>query len=400
MHPTNIKNLFLLDPQVVYLNHGSFGATPKPVFSVYQEWQRRLEGQPVHFFIDELMVELAKARQALASYLHAAAEDLAFIPNATHGVNLVARSLDLEPGDEILSTNHEYGACNNIWEFVCQKSGAQYVRQAIPFPIASQEQVLDQFWQGVTARTKIIFLSHITSPTAVCLPVESICRRAKQAGILTLIDGAHAPGQIPLDLESIGADFYTGNCHKWMLAPKGSAFLYTRREVQSMIEPLVVSWGWGADSPFDTQSKYLDNLQWSGTNDYSAYLSVPAAIRFQVDHNWEKIREDCHRLLHRALDRISELTGIGLAYLHNGTSFYQMAVAPLPPIADINGFKKRLYKEFHVEVPCANWEGHQFIRISVQGYNAQADIDALLNALKTLLQTEKDPRFPRPSASN
>ena len=400
MHPANIKDLFLLDPRVVYLNHGSFGATPKPVFKVYQEWQRELEEQPVHFFIDGLMVELAKARNALASYLHADAQDLAFIPNATHAVNLVARSLNLQPGDEVLSSNQEYGACNNIWEFICQKTGAHYIRQPIPFPIASQEEVLDQLWQGVTPRTKIIFLSHITSPTAVCFPVESICRRARQASILTFVDGAHAPGQIPLDLESIGADFYTGNCHKWMLAPKGSAFLYTRREVQSMIEPLVVSWGWGEDSPFETGSRYLDNLQWSGTNDYSAYLSVPAAIRFQADHDWERIREDCHQILHGALERISKLTGIGSPYPQNGTFFYQMAVVPLPPIADIKGFKKRLYDEFHIEVPCANWEDHQFMRISVQGYNTQADIDSLLIALETLLQTERDTRFPRQSASD
>ncbi|HZD55782.1 MAG TPA: aminotransferase class V-fold PLP-dependent enzyme [Anaerolineales bacterium] len=395
----DIKNLFLLDPGVVYLNHGSFGATPRPVFKVYQQWQQALERQPVHFFNAELMVELAKARQTLGTYLGAPAEDLACIPNATHAVNLVARSLDLKPGDEILSTNHEYGACNNVWEFICQKSGAHYIRQTVPLPITSPQEVLHELWQAVTPRTRIIFLSHIASSTAACFPVEAVCRRARQAGILTFIDGAHAPGQIPLDLVSIGADFYTGNCHKWMLAPKGSAFLYARQEVQSMLEPLVVSWGWGQDSPFDTGSRYLDNLQWSGTDDYSAYLSVPAAIRFQADHDWDHIRVECHQLLRQALERISGVTGIDPPYAQDEASYYQMAVAPLPPIAEPKRLKDRLYEEFHIEVPCTTWENHQSLRISVQGYNTQADIDTLLNALKTLLKEEKGPHLPRQSAS-
>ncbi|MBE2224252.1 MAG: aminotransferase class V-fold PLP-dependent enzyme, partial [Anaerolineae bacterium] len=222
----NLKKQFLLDTTITFLNHGSFGATPRPVFAVYQEWQRRLERQPVQFIINELPDLLAEARQALGYYLNAAPDNLVYIPNATFGLNVVARSLKLEAGDEVLTTDHEYGACNNVWQFVSDKSGIVYKKQPIPLPLESDEVTLETFWQGVTTKTKVIFLSHITSATAVTFPVTQICQTAREAGILTVIDGAHAPGQIPLDMEAIGADFYFGNCHKWLCAPKGAAFLF------------------------------------------------------------------------------------------------------------------------------------------------------------------------------
>ena len=208
---TDFGQYFLLDPDIHFLNHGSFGACPRPVFEAYQEWQRRLELQPVLFLGRELVHYDQQARQALAEYLHAEADDLVYIPNATHGVNIVARSLDLRPGDEILTTNHEYGACDNTWQFLCQKSGARYIHQPLPTPLGSDEEIVERLWQDVTRRTRLIFVSQITSPTALILPVRAICQRARQEGILTLIDGAHAPGQIEIDLMAIGADFYTGN---------------------------------------------------------------------------------------------------------------------------------------------------------------------------------------------
>ena len=209
----DLKQHFLLDPDIHFLNHGSFGACPRPVFEAYQEWQRRLERQPVLFLGRELVGYEHQARQALGEYLHAEADDLVFVPNVTHGVNIVARSLSLGPGDEILTTNHEYGACDNTWEYLCRKSGTHYIHQPLPTPLESDEEIVAQLWQAVTPRTRLIFLSHITSPTAMILPVGAICQRARQEGILTLIDGAHAPGQILVDLEAIEADFYTGNCH-------------------------------------------------------------------------------------------------------------------------------------------------------------------------------------------
>ncbi|PID85710.1 MAG: aminotransferase [Chloroflexi bacterium] len=381
----NLKHEFLLDPNIVYLNHGSFGATSRPVFAAYQAWQRRLEQQPVQFIIGELPDLLAEARQALGQYLHADADNLVYVPNATFGLNIIARSLALSTGDEVLTTDHEYGACNNVWQFFSDKRGFRYKQQPIPLPLVSDEDMLAAFWQGVTPQTKVIFLSHITSATAVTLPVTQICQRAKENGILTIIDGAHTPGHIPLDMQAIGADFYFGNAHKWLCAPKGAAFLFTRPEHHHLLEPLVVGWGWGEERTFTFGSNYLDYFQWPGTDDLSSYLSVPAAIEFQKKHNWEAVRQKCHTLLHKALQTIAQLTGLKSPYPDE--SFYQqMAVVPLPAIADLEAFKARLYDDFRVEIPCIQWHTSQFIRISIQGYNSQDDIDALVHALKTMLK--------------
>lgn len=381
----SLKDLFLLEPDIVFLNHGSFGATPRPVFEVYQEWQLRLERQPVRFFLSELSVHLSEARAVLAKYLNAEPEELAYIPNATHGVNIIARSIDLQPGDEVLTSDHEYGACDNAWEFVCRKAGAHYIRQPLPLPAASPQEMIEQLWSGVTDRTRLIFLSHITSPTAIRLPVEAICQRAREAGIITFIDGAHAPGQIHLDLAAMEVDFYTGNCHKWLMAPKGSAFLYSRFERQESVEPLVVSWGWGPNTSLSYGSRYLDSLQWPGTKDHSAALSVPAAIRFQEEHDWPAVRQCCHELLRQALEGMVSLTGLPSNYTSTNEPYSQMASALLPPIRDLEALKTRLYDDYRVEVPLMEWNGRQLIRISVQGYNSPEDIRVLLHALEDLL---------------
>jgi isopenicillin-N epimerase len=380
----NLAALFLLTPEVVFLNHGSFGATPRPVFEVYQAWQRRLERQPVQFMTSELEESLFEAREKLGAYVHAHADDLVYVPNATFGLNIVARSLALAPGDEVLATDHEYGACNNVWEFMSLKRGFRYVRQAIPMPFASQEEIADQFWGGVSPATKVIFISHITSPTAARFPAEQICARAKQAGILTVVDGAHTVGQIVLDMGAIDADFYLSNGHKWLCSPKGSAFLYTRRERQPLIEPLVVGWGWGPERNRASGSDYVDYLQYLGTNDLSSYLAVPAAIAFQEQHNWTAVRQQCHALLSEAITRICDLTRLETVYPDN-SAFQQMAVAPLPQIEDLNGMKKELLDKYGVEIPLIDWKGRHFIRLSIQGYNTREDVDVLLSALESLL---------------
>ncbi len=282
---THLKEYFLLDPAIVFLNHGSFGATPKPVFEAYQNWQLRLERQPVLFLGRELDGLLLESRMALGGYLNADANDLVYIPNATHGVNIIAHSLQLKPGDEILTTDHEYGACDYTWDFICGKTGAKYIHHPIALPVHSEEEIVDQFWQGVTSQTKVIYLSHITSSTALRLPVEEICLRAHQVGILTIIDAAHSPGQIPVDLQKLNADMIFGNAHKWLLNVKGSAFLYVRRELQHLIEPLIVSWGYNSTSETTTGSRFIDLLQWTGTKDPTAALTVPAAIQFMKDHD-------------------------------------------------------------------------------------------------------------------
>ncbi|MBK7176690.1 MAG: aminotransferase class V-fold PLP-dependent enzyme [Chloroflexi bacterium] len=379
-----LRDQFLLNPDIVFLNHGSFGATPRPVFAAYQEWQRLLEAQPVQFIATDMPGYFAAARERLAAYLHAAAADLVYVPNATFGVNVVARSLKLGPGDEILTTDHEYGACDNAWVFACGQTGAIYRHQPITLPVSSADEMVAQFWQGVTPRTKVIYLSHITSPTALRLPVEAICARARQAGILTLIDGAHAPGQIDLDLPALGADFYTGNCHKWMMSAKGAGFLYARPEAQPLLEPLIVSWGWGPNRDFSFGSDFLDYFQWWGTKDPAAALSVPVALDFMAIHDWTAVRQQCHELAVETLGRLTELTHLPPIYPASPDFFGQMVAAPLPQL-DAKELKRRLYAEYRVEVPVVAWNGRQFIRVSIQGYNTRSDVDALVAALAELL---------------
>jgi isopenicillin-N epimerase len=379
-----LKEYFLLDPTIVFLNHGSFGATPKPVLEAYQNWQRRLEHQPVLFLGRELPQLMRESRIALGDYLNAEADDLVYIPNATHGVNIIAHSLQLEPGAEILTTDHEYGACDYTWDFMCQKTGAKYIHQHIPLPVRTEEEIMEQFWQGVTPRTKVIYLSHITSSTALRLPVEKICQRARQAGILTVIDAAHSPGQIPVDLQTLNADIVFGNAHKWLMNAKGSAFLYVRRELQDLIEPLIVSWGYQATPDIATGSRFIDYLQWTGTKDPSAALTVPNAIQFMKDHDWDTVRCGCHLLLRQAIERICDLTGLHPPYPLDSDFYSQMGIAPLPA-TDVTVLKSRLYDEYKIEVPLTEWKNKQFIRISVQGYNTQQDVDALIDALKVLL---------------
>jgi isopenicillin-N epimerase len=380
-----LKELFLLDPDIVFLNHGSFGACPRPVFEAYQEWQRTLERQPVDFMARRFAERLQVAREQLASYLKVSTGELVFIPNATTGINIVARSLQLKPGDEVLATNHEYGAIDRTWDFLCGKSGASYVKQNIPLPVTTPEALVEAFWQGVTPRTRVISLCHITSSTALIFPLQEICRRARARGILTIIDGAHAVGQIELDLIEVGADFYAGNCHKWLCAPKGAAFLFARSEVQALVEPFVVSWGWN-NTPFGPTS-FVDYLEWQGTRDVSSYLAVPAAIEFQATHDWAQARTDCHALLKESLVRLHALTGTAPVYPPDSDLdwYAQMAIVPLPSGCDGVALREKLWEAERIETHIIAWEDLVLLRVSVQAYNTKADIDALVAALEKWL---------------
>ena len=384
MNP-NLTSLFLLDPKVVFLNHGSFGACPAPVLEVYQDWQRRLEKQPVRFLARELPGLLKNARSALAEAVGCRANDLVYLPNATHGVNAAARSLELGPGDEILTTDHEYGACLNAWQYISRQTGAELIQQPLTLPVRSSADLLEEFWGGVTPRTKVLFLSHITSPTALILPIREICSRAREHGLLTVVDGAHAPGQIPLDLTALGADFYTGNCHKWLLAPKGTAFLYVRPNRQLPVEPLVVSWGWGENRTYESGSRLVNLLEWQGTRDPSAALTVPAALAFQEQHGWEVIRENCRGLLTEYLPKFHTLTGKPSLYGTESGLFRQMAAVELPPLEDPADYQAHLYRERRIEIPVIVWHGRHLLRISVQGYNQASDLETLLEALDSSL---------------
>lgn len=380
---THLRQQFLLDPNVIYLNYGFFGACPRPVFEVYQDWQRQLERQPTEFLWRRLEEHLAPSRVALGELLHTDPQNLVFVPNATTGVNIVARSLDLSPGDEVLTTNHEYGAIDRTWRFLAGKGGLRYRHLELHDPITTHEAFVDEFWGGVTVHTRVICLSHITSPTALIFPVAEVCRRAREAGIVTIIDGAHAPGQIDLDLEAIGADFYTGNCHKWLCAPKGAAFLYARPELQDMIEPLVVSWGYESENP--SGSTFQDYLGWVGTREISAYLSIAAAIQFQSEHNWTGVRAECHRLVLQARAWLLELIGEPAPLTSEpGPWLAQMVSARLPKRVDADHFGERLREDYRIEAPVRNWNGQPLLRVSIQGYNTADDIDQLLSAVKHL----------------
>jgi len=340
------------------------------VLDEYQRWQRELERQPVEFLARRYagLIEDAKAR--LAAYLGANADDLVFVPNATAGMNVVARSLELGPGDEVLLTNHEYGAVDYLWAYVCAQAGARLVRRAVePGPA-----LVDELWDAVTPRTRIVSLSHITSATALRLPVEEICRRARADGILAAVDGAHAPGQIELDVEAVGADFYAGNCHKWLCAPKGAGFLWAPPEHQPAMEPLVLGWS-------EREDTFAARHRWQGTTDPAAYLAVPAAIDFLAEHDWDRVRRRCYALAAGARLRFGEL---GLSPIApDETWLGQMAAAELPE-CDTDALKRRLYDDHRIEIPVQRWGGEPIIRASFQGYNDEADLEALAEALVSL----------------
>jgi isopenicillin-N epimerase len=386
----SLRQEFLLDPDVIFLNHGSFGATPEPVFAEYARWQRELERQPVEFLGRRVEGLLDEARAAMAVYLGCPRDDLVFLPNATTGVNVVARSLPLQPGDEVLGTDLEYGACQRTWEWFCQKAGARYEQAHVPLPLTSPREVVEAIFAAVTPRTRAIFLSHITSGTALRLPVETVASRAREAGILTVVDGAHAVGQISVDLIEIGADFYAGNFHKWLCAPKGSGFLYVHPLQQDLMEAPIVSWGWveGSDRQ-RPESQFISRNQPQGTRDVAAYLATPAAVAYQETRQWDEVRARCHDLAVEARQRIGALTGlpqiVPVASPEGYRWFRQMAAAALPDGIDGQELKRRLYDDFRVEIPVTWWNEQPLIRFSFQGYNTRDDLDALVSVLEHLL---------------
>jgi isopenicillin-N epimerase len=373
---TGLRSAFLLDETVTFLNHGSFGATPRDVFARYQEWQLELERQPVLFLARRLEALLADARAALGEYVGVDPDDLVFVPNATAGVNVAAWPLGLRAGDEVLSTDLEYGAIDLMWEHVCGDFGARYLRTPISIPVASTAEIVDAVWSRVGPRTRVLFLSHYTSSTAMRLPVEELCRRARDAGIRTVIDGAHVPGHLPLNLRELDVDFYAGNCHKWLCAPKGAGFLYVRRELQRDVHPLLISWGYEGDDP-----PFVARHEKQGTRDPSAHLTVPYAIEWQRAHDWDAVRERCHALARRARNEL------GLEPLVPDTSeglFGQMVTLRLPATAPEN-LQQRLYDDYRIEIPVFERGDDRFIRASFQAYNDEADLDRLSEALSALL---------------
>jgi isopenicillin-N epimerase len=372
-----LRREFLLDPEVAFLNHGSFGACPRPVFERYQAWQRELELEPIDFFGRRAPDLLAAARAALADYLGCTATDVAFVQNATTGVNLAARSLDLDPGDEVLATDLEYGACDLAWEWVCRRTGARYVRAAIPLPLDDPRTLVDALFAAASERTRILYVSHVTSETGLVLPLEEILARARELGLVAIVDGAHAPAQVPVNLARLGADFYAGNAHKWLCAPKGAGFLHVRSEHQERVDGAVVSWGYSPGATF------VDRIERQGTRDPAAWLAVPDAIRFQAERDWDGVRERCRRLTLDARGELCDL--LGTEPLAPEAMVAQLATVRLPHAA--GDLAERLFARHRVEIPVSGTED-DLLRLSVAAYTTPEEIDRLLAALPRELDAE------------
>ena len=387
----NLDAFFLLRPDVTFLNHGSFGACPRPVFEEYQRWQMQLESQPVAFLdpVRGLSGWMRDARVAMAAMLGTSAENIVGLTNATYALNIVAQSLDLKPGDEILTTDHEYAALEKTWAYVCRKTGAVIRTVNLPLPLTEERQFTDAILDGFTDKTRVLFLSHVTSATALVFPIARAVAEARRRGIYTVIDGAHTPGHIPLDLDALDADFYAGNCHKWIMAPKGSAFLHVRPELQTRLNPLVISHGWTEDAKLPGakgvfgNSPFIDGLEMQGTRDPSAWLAVPAALQFRQDHDWDRIAESCRQLAQETAARVRAITGLPAL---SSPEFCAPQMVSMPVTrCDPAVLKTRLYDDYQIEIPCFDWQDHSIVRVSVQGYNTKSQMDHLVTALTELL---------------
>ena len=383
-----LRHEWTIEDGVTYLNHGSFGPSPRPVQEARAAWTARLERQPMQFFVRDLERELDAAAARLGAFISADPQDLIFVDNATVGMNIVAASVNLSPGDEVLLTDHEYGAVMRIWREACRRAGAQVVVRSIGSKLHSAEEIADALLAGVTDRTRLIVVSHVTSPTAVVLPVAAICRGARERGVPVCIDGPHAVVMVPLDLGEIDCDYYAASCHKWLSAPFGSGFLYVARRCQAALRPLVVSWG---RSISGRPASWKDEFNWTGTHDPAAYLAIPAAIEFLERYGLENFRRETHALAAYARQRIGEFAGVE-PLVPDGPEWYGSMVAlalpgpgsqPAHP-AEPDPLQAALWQRFQIEAPVMRWQGRRLLRVSCHLYNDRSDIDRLIVALAEL----------------
>ena len=376
-----MKPEFLLAPEIAYLNHGSFGACPRTVFEAYQDYQRELELEPVNFLQRHFPEKMQLARVKLADFLHCHADQVTFVRNATYGMNLVARSLPIGNGDTILTTDHEYGAVDRMWEALCSETGAKLKRVQIPLPVECSQDLIDAIVEQIDSSVRVLTFSHITSASSLRFPVEELVNVAAKAGIISVIDGAHAPGQVPLNLDRLNADFYVGNCHKWLLSPKGAAFVHTSARWTDQIRPPIVSWG---NISKGTSSLLLEN-EWQGTADISATIAVADAIAFLESHHWfDKVIPDCSRLLQKATKDLLEITAQHEIYGSEELRAPQMASLMLPQ-GDFANLHAQLFDDYQVEIPVFATSYGNLFRVSLQAYNTEDDVLRLCSALKDLL---------------
>ncbi|HYG52058.1 MAG TPA: aminotransferase class V-fold PLP-dependent enzyme [Flavobacteriales bacterium] len=375
----SLKSQFYIDQKVTFLNYGSFGGTPKPIMKNYQDWQLECEREPVQFMQVNLHKYLRKSREALAKYINCNADDLVYVTNPSYAINIIAKSLKLTLGDQVLTTDLEYGAIDRTWKYYTRKTGAKYFKSKISLPVKSTEQFIEDLWKGYSHKTKVVFISHITSSTGMILPVKEICEMAKAKGLITIVDGAHVPGHIPLNLQELKADIYTGACHKWMMTPKGSSFLYVKKELQDRFDPLLISWGYESDNP--SASRFQDYHSWQGTRDMSAFLTIPASIKFMKDHNWKKVSDACKKLVHDNYETFCDVLGTQPLCPVNKNFLGQMGSAMIKT-HDPAGLQRKLFTRYKVDLPVMKHDDYTFIRFSIQAYNSQKDLDKLFDALK------------------
>jgi isopenicillin-N epimerase len=390
-----LKHHWPLDPKVVFLNHGSFGSCPLPVLEFQRALRDRLERQPVQFLGRDLEPVLDEARAAVAQFVGARTENLVFVPNATIGVNTVLRSLAFAPGDELLVTNHEYNACRNALEFAASRAGAKVVVAPVPFPFQSAEPIVDAIMSRVTPRTTLALIDHVTSQTGVILPIGRLVRELAARGVDTLVDGAHGPGMVPLNLEQLGAAYYTGNCHKWLCAPKTAAILHVRPDRQPFIHPLSISHGF--TSPRTDRSRFLIEFGWTGTLDPTPCLSVPEALRFLgglLPGGWAEIMARNHSLALEGRKILCQKLEIPLPCPDEFIG--SMASVPLPDAREderasaplyIDPLQDKLLARHGIEVPVIPWPAFpkRLLRISAQLYNGRAQWELLAAALRRSL---------------
>jgi isopenicillin-N epimerase len=370
-----------LRPDTIYLNHGSFGPPPRVVREAQAKWKERLDEQPMDFYVRQYEPAYFDACARLATFVGTSEQNLVFAENATAAMNHVAKSFSLSPGDEVLLTDHEYGAVLRIWQRACAEAGATTRTVALPLPFTTTGEVVDRIVAALTPNTKLVIVSHITSPTAVILPVKEICAALRARGVAVVIDGPHAIAQIPLALDQLDCDYYCASLHKWLCAPFGSGFLYVHPRRQSTAQPAALSWG----RVFVEDLKHWrDEFIWSGTRDGSAWLAVPAAIEFMQNYGLERFRTETHALAQYARRQLMELTGLTPIVPNDPQWYGSMAHVPLPP-GDAKALQRVLWQEHRIEVPIVAWNGGRYVRVSCHLYNTREQVDFLVHALRKLL---------------
>jgi isopenicillin-N epimerase len=387
-----VRGHWTLDPEIAFLNHGSFGACPTPVLEEQAALRARMEREPVQFFVNDLPALLEPAREGVATFVGADADDVVFVGNATTGVNAVMRSLTLRENDEILTTDHAYNACRNVLAYVAERSRARVVVASVPFPIAAPDVVVDRILAAVTPRTRVALIDHVTSPTGLVLPVQEIAGELSARGVDVMVDGAHAPGMLELDVNALGVTYYAANFHKWTCAPKGAGFLWVRKDKQREIHPPVISHGFNS---LRSRKRYLEEFDWTGTGDPTAWLCVPKAIAFvgSLGGGWERVRAKNRALALSARALLCD--ALGIAPPAPESMIGSLASMPLPPgnaspgatAAPVDPLQKRLFDVHRIEVPIPAWPEppHRLLRISAHLYNEEDEYRRLAEALRVEL---------------